>query len=151
LTIREHYALISGNVFPQYNVISFKFSYLSSTLGNFLQTVGSGFKPNVGLIITVLIFGCTVHAALNVREIDSTRALAASVLAFLVLGAWVFVFSNYLLMKQFVPIPGRYGLPLLAPVLVFVGRAARGRVIVSVASVIGLYALAIQLLPFKWR
>lgn len=143
--MRAHYALISGNEFPQFDVHRFRFEYLTTQVGTFLQSPSGGTYMLLGLAAMYLIVGCVLRFVLAPVDEPSAdmRPLAVAVTVGLVFGAWVFVLSNYFLIHQSVLIPTRYGLALLPAVLLLVARAIRARGMQIVFAVLVITWIAI--------
>lgn len=131
LAVRHHFALSSPPPVTAYDVKSLPWQSILSNIGAFLMPWSGG----AGLVPAVLIvgwcYGSAAAAAVS-SSVTERRRLGLALLVMATFGAMVFVFSNYLLVHQYAPIPSRYGYTL-APAALAIGALALRTVIAQLA------------------
>ncbi len=128
LLVRNAVALTHTVPFPMYDVTSFHIGFLTHQIGAFVQnpvssnTTGPGAAAGPGLVLLFWMYGNTILAAVGHRTDAVLARVAGVTIVVAFFGSWLFVLSNYVLLKQYVAIPDRYGLTLLPLLMAFAAR-----------------------------
>jgi len=153
LGVRSHYALMSGNEFPRFNVSHFSLSFLTNTLAVFVQpqAVLAGNQTSIAVLLQLALFGSALMALRATGRAQTFRPLAGTVLVGGIFGPWLFVVFNYVALRQFVtPLPIRYGLSVFSAAAALLAANLRRAVGIVIVAALGLILLSIDLFPSHW-
>lgn len=145
LAVRAASALTEEPPFPYLDVDAFQGLFLYENVGMFLRSWSVGPAAGLTLLVVLWCYGSAVGAVTRPVDEPRLRPLALSLLVLGTLGALVFVLSTYVLLRQYVLVPERYGFSLVPLALAFGALALRSRVAVGGAFLVAAASLGVVL------